>query len=249
MLLHPKISLPIILIFLVLSCSVTNTNKDLYKSVSINSLFGESKNQIEGKYKIILEDEFGYLHDEEKYLGSSYANYIFIFQNNKLAHIADSSESYSIWLNHSRIFHTPPFSKGIAQIHSKLFSLPIYNSEPVSVDQHGEDSSTSNSDLGDKLAAGTMLILALPIMPILYGEKYQMDKARDLDWIQEVLGSPLEKVEEILGTPKRKRDLTEMDTIVGFVNPKSQWGAMTNYVGTSGDRVIWALKSNPYLLD
>lgn len=86
-------------------------------------------------------------------------------------------------------------------------------------------------------------------MPILSGEKYQADKARELDWIQDVLGSPLENAEEILGKPKRKRDLTNADTVVGFVNPKSQWGTMTNYVGTSSDTVIWVLKSNPYLLD
>ena len=93
------------------------------------------------------------------------------------------------------------------------------------------------------------MILALPIMPILLATRHAENSAQGLDWIEESLGEPPVTAAAILGKELEIKNFQNGDKIYGYKNPRSQWGRMTNYLGVRDDRVFWAIKSTPYLLE
>jgi len=240
------ILITIIILCTLVTCSSTGTSPLTESNFSISSILGESRKSVSTKLGIVLEDEFGYLFENKKYFVSSHGSYAFIFDDNSLINIADSQGASGIWNRFPMHGKYLPYYNELHEIHNRLVNLPLYISPPLSSPQQ---ENTEYQNTSGQVAAVTMMVLALPLMPFILADKYKGDRARGLDWIYYSLDSDLSKVSKLLGKSYKSKSFDGNTVVVGYSNPRSEYRSVRYYVGVKDGKVVWALNANSYILD
>ncbi len=223
------------------SCAFTNTDTLIQREVSTKSIFNSSRVEVEDKIGITFSNYYDYLLDGNRYSGVCYDRYAFLFKNNMLTNIVEYGEMERVWTEAFIDHHNDlPYKDNLQVIHERLSLLPSYAQKI-----EDEKSNGINADnISDGVAAGLMLVLSAPIIPVLIYESSKEPGGVKIDWESEIVGHSYDDVIKKLGRPMSKRDYKGGNKLLSY---KQQYFWIPHYIGIKNDQVVWVLHQSAEL--
>lgn len=213
------------------ACVHRNTTDVMHKEVATDGLMFASREEVERKIGVNFGDLYTYFLNGNLLSGARYNDYVFIFKNDSLANIVEFSAAMDIWREEFIGFENDmPYRDNLPSIHKKLSALPLYAPRPRS-------NNSDNTNVSDGLAAGTMFILSLPIMPIILLESTKNPAGVQINW-ETVVGHSFGSVSSKLGDPIEQKVFKQGNRIVAY---KQQYFWIPHYLGVNNEQVSWVL--------
>lgn len=232
-----RIITTITLTFLFIGCS---SKEPINKNIEINSIINKDKKHLEQTIgKRNLSDLYSFIYKDNVYSVSQYNKYEFIFKNNNLENVTNKGNiGHLLNINLPENLDSLPFLKQLPLIHQKISNVITYKSKKTKKSV----SSSGPSNISDGFAAGTMLIVSIPLLPIFLAAKIQNDiKTKTINWEKDIVGKTSHHLISKLGKPLSTIPLKNGDKILSY---SEQYFWVPIYVGIHNNKVLWVSHYN-----